>query len=179
MSRLLWNGPDDARGTLLLAQGAGAPMDSPAMSAIAAALAGAGLRIARFEFAYMAARRDGIRKPPPRADRLLPEYRDAVANLKHSGPIVVGGKSMGAGWRACSQANSTRPDASRGCFASATRSIRQRGRTVFASPTLRSCGRRPSSCTGPAMRSARGRKCRATRSPTRSRSSGSTMAITI
>ncbi|MDN2582259.1 alpha/beta family hydrolase [Aquibium sp. ELW1220] len=89
------DGPDGAAATVLLAHGAGAPMDAPAMSAIAKALAGAGLRVARFEFAYMAARRSGARKPPPRAETLLPEYRAAIEALATAGPLVIGGKSMG------------------------------------------------------------------------------------
>ena len=91
----LFDGPDDAPTTVLLAHGAGAPMDSAAMSAVAAALAAAGLRVARFEFAYMAARRTGARKPPPRAERLIPEYRAAIAALGATGPLLIGGKSMG------------------------------------------------------------------------------------
>ena len=43
--------------TVLLAHGAGAPMDSAAMTATAKALAAEGLRVARFEFGYMAGRR--------------------------------------------------------------------------------------------------------------------------
>ena len=89
------DGPDSAPATVLLAHGAGAPMDSPAMAAIAKTLAEAGLRVARFEFAYMAARRDGARKPPPRAEALLPEYRAAIDALSVVGPLVIGGKSMG------------------------------------------------------------------------------------
>jgi predicted alpha/beta-hydrolase family hydrolase len=42
----------------------------------------------------MAARREGVRKPPPRADSLLGEYRDAVAAVG-GGPLVIGGRSMG------------------------------------------------------------------------------------
>jgi predicted alpha/beta-hydrolase family hydrolase len=81
---------------VLLAHGAGAPMDSPAMSAVARALAGAGLRVARFEFGYMAGRRAGAgRAAPPRADRLIPEYRAAIDALGARGPLVIGGKSMG------------------------------------------------------------------------------------
>ena len=53
----LFDGPDKAKATILLAHGAGAPMDSASMNAIAKALAKADLRIARFEFAYMASRR--------------------------------------------------------------------------------------------------------------------------
>ncbi|WEK49625.1 MAG: alpha/beta hydrolase [Candidatus Kaistia colombiensis] len=94
--QFLFDGPEDARATLLLAHGAGAPMDSASMTAAAKALAAAGLRVARFEFAYMAERRSGTgRKPPPRADRLMPEYREAIAALAATTPLVIGGKSMG------------------------------------------------------------------------------------
>jgi len=62
---------------------------------IAEALANEGLAVARFEFAYMAARRTGKRTPPPRADRVIPEFYTAVEALDASGPIVIGGKSMG------------------------------------------------------------------------------------
>ena len=92
----LFDGPQDAPVTLLLAHGSGAPMDSPAMNAMAAALAAEGLRVARFEFAYMAARRtDGSRRPPPKAEMLNPEFRHAVAALGAGGRLVIGGKSMG------------------------------------------------------------------------------------
>ena len=95
MTDFLRDGPDDAPVTMLLAHGAGAAMDSPAMTAAAQALAAEGLAVARFEFAYMAARRaGGSRRPPPRADRLLDEYRAAVDALP-PGPLVIGGKSMG------------------------------------------------------------------------------------
>ncbi|MEK1928900.1 MAG: alpha/beta family hydrolase [Pararhizobium sp.] len=94
--RFLFDGPADAAITILLAHGAGAPMDSPSMTAAAKALAGAGFRIARFEFGYMAARRTSEgRKPPPRAETLNPEYKAAVAELAAAGPLIIGGKSMG------------------------------------------------------------------------------------
>ena len=79
MTELLWDVPDSFETTVLLAHGAGAAMDSPGMNDVAAVLVSRGIRVARFEFAYRAARRDGVRKPPPRADTLLGEYRDAVA----------------------------------------------------------------------------------------------------
>lgn len=44
-------GSKTARGTILLAHGAGAPMDSPGMIAIAKALAAEDVRVVRFEFA--------------------------------------------------------------------------------------------------------------------------------
>jgi uncharacterized protein len=91
----LYDGPASAPFTIMLAHGAGAPMDSPAMEAIAAALRDQGFRVARFEFEYMAARRGGQRKPPPRAERLLSEYRAAVESVESSGILVIGGKSMG------------------------------------------------------------------------------------
>lgn len=92
----LFDGPDDAPVTLLLAHGSGAPMDSAAMNAATAALATEGLRVARFEFSYMAARRiDGSRKPPPKAETLNPEFVAAVAALGAKGPLIIGGKSMG------------------------------------------------------------------------------------
>jgi predicted alpha/beta-hydrolase family hydrolase len=92
----LLDGPDDARVTILLAHGAGAPMDSPAMMAASAALAAKGIRVARFEFGYMAARRtEGTRKPPPKAELLMEEYRRAIDELGAAGRLVIGGKSMG------------------------------------------------------------------------------------
>lgn len=92
----LFDGPADAGVTILLAHGAGAPMDSAALNRITTALAAAGLRIARFEFDYMAARRtSGTRRPPPRAETLKPEYIAAVDALQAKGPLVIGGKSMG------------------------------------------------------------------------------------
>jgi len=92
----LFTGPQGASTTLLLAHGSGAPMDSTSMNAAAAALATEGLRIARFEFSYMAARRmEGSRRPPPKAETLNPEFRAAVAALGAKGKLVIGGKSMG------------------------------------------------------------------------------------
>lgn len=93
---LLFDGPDEAPATILLAHGAGAPMDSASMTAAARALAAAGLHVVRFEFDYMARRRSQAgRKPPPRAETLVPEYRAAVIALSVDGPVIIGGKSMG------------------------------------------------------------------------------------
>jgi len=97
MTDFLFDGPEDARFTVLLAHGAGAPMDSAAMNATAEALANQGLRVARFEFNYMASRRTQAgRKPPPKAETVMPEYVAAVEALgPTSGPLVIGGRSMG------------------------------------------------------------------------------------
>lgn len=91
----LFDGPDTARTTILLAHGAGAPMDSASLTATAKVLAAVGFRVARFEFGYMAARRSGQRKPPPRAETLNPEYLSAIDDLGATGPLIIGGKSMG------------------------------------------------------------------------------------
>jgi predicted alpha/beta-hydrolase family hydrolase len=95
MTDFLFDGPETAHATILLAHGAGAPMDSASMNATAQALAAAGLRVARFEFGYMAARRTTGPKPPPRAETLNPEYRAAIAALQAKGKLIIGGKSMG------------------------------------------------------------------------------------
>ena len=92
----LFDGPEQAEVTILLAHGAGAPMDSASMTAAAQALAAAGFRVARFEFDDMAARRTGTaRPPPPKAEKLNPQYLAAVEALGAKGPLVIGGKSMG------------------------------------------------------------------------------------
>lgn len=96
MTDFLFNGRNDADVTLLLAHGAGAAMDSPTMNLFAESFADANLRVARFEFAYMAARRNGgARRPPPRAETLLAEFRQAVEDLRAPRHLVIGGKSMG------------------------------------------------------------------------------------
>src|SRR5437868_10940767 len=92
----LFDGPEDARVTIMLAHGAGAPMDSASLNATAKALAAAEFRVVRFEFSYMAARRTGERKPPPKAENVIPEYVAAIDDLgPTNGPLIIGGKSMG------------------------------------------------------------------------------------
>lgn len=72
-------------------------MDSSFLNLFAALLDERNVCTIRFEFKYMAARRDGgKRKPPPRADGLAPEYRALIDQLSKSGPpLLIGGKSMG------------------------------------------------------------------------------------
>ncbi len=92
---MLIDGPKSARLTLVLAHGAGAPMDHPFMNTIVEGLAGKYLRVVRFEFPYMAARRtSGKRGAPDREPVLMQTWRDVVAKLG-TGSIVIGGKSMG------------------------------------------------------------------------------------
>lgn len=92
----LHDGSAAARTTILLAHGAGAPMDSALMSGVAEALSLQDLKVARFEFDYMAKRRHSAKRaPPPKAEKLIPEYRAAIEQLAASGPLIIGGKSMG------------------------------------------------------------------------------------
>jgi uncharacterized protein len=81
---------------LLCAHGAGAGMETPFMDSVARLLAERSIATLRFEFGYMAARRGGgPRRPPPKAERLMDEYRAAVAGVPAGVPLLIGGKSMG------------------------------------------------------------------------------------
>jgi predicted alpha/beta-hydrolase family hydrolase len=72
-------------------------MDSPWLTTVCDLLADRGIRTARFEFAYMAGRREGLRRPPPKAELSMGEYRDAVAETiaRCGSPVLIGGKSYG------------------------------------------------------------------------------------
>jgi len=96
MTKFLITGPKDARVRFLCAHGAGKGMESPFLDTVADLLGERDIAVWRFEFGYMAARRDGgSRKPPPKAERLMDEYRAAVAELPRGGSVLIGGKSMG------------------------------------------------------------------------------------
>jgi hypothetical protein len=85
-------------GTVVLAHGAGAPMDSPFMMAVAAALTEHGQRAVRFEFPYMAARRaGGPRRPPNRMPELEACWLEVIEQVRARWPDqpVIGGKSLG------------------------------------------------------------------------------------
>ena len=95
-SELLIEGPAKARLTIVLAHGAGGPMDSPFMNTIARGLADAGLRVVRFEFPYMRARRaTGKGGAPDREPVLLQAWRDVIGDLGGGSHVVIGGKSLG------------------------------------------------------------------------------------
>ena len=95
-SERLITGPDHAPATVLLAHGAGAPMDSPFMEQIAQGLSQRGWRVVRFEFPYMARRRlTGRQAAPDRSPLLLACFREQVAREQSQRPLIIGGKSMG------------------------------------------------------------------------------------
>lgn len=93
---LLIDGPDDASRTFVFAHGAGGAMDTPWMTNVARGLAARGVRVVRFEFAYMAARRTGGKRgAPDREPVLLQAWRDVAAQLGGGERLHIGGKSMG------------------------------------------------------------------------------------
>ena len=95
-SEWLIEGPAKAQLTIVLAHGAGAPMDSPFMNTIARGLTDAGHRVARFEFPYMHARRTtGKGGAPDREPILLAAWRDVITDLGGGSRVVIGGKSLG------------------------------------------------------------------------------------
>ena len=92
----LFDGPADAECVVALAHGAGAPMDTPFMTGIARRLGAAGIRVARFEFPYMAKRRtDGRKRGPDRPPVLLDTWKTVCDALDGPARLIIGGKSMG------------------------------------------------------------------------------------
>ncbi|EQC50701.1 alpha/beta hydrolase family protein [Bacteriovorax sp. DB6_IX] len=93
---LIITGPKSQKKVFLFAHGAGAPMDSDWMNDVADALAREGIKTARFEFPYMAERRETGKKRPPNPQRILLETWNEVLDLFHDHEVYIGGKSMGA-----------------------------------------------------------------------------------
>lgn len=94
--KLLIDQPDSPQSdiTLVLAHGAGAGMDSDFLAAMATGLCQKGLRVVRFEFPYMAQRREtGSKRPPDRMPVLEASFSLALQQV--DGRCVAAGKSMG------------------------------------------------------------------------------------
>ena len=71
-------------------------MASAFMATIARGIASGGIRVVRFEFPYMTARRTtGKRGAPDREPILLDSWRNVIAKLGDPSRLVIGGKSMG------------------------------------------------------------------------------------
>ena len=99
---LLRNGDTDAAWLLILAHGAGQPMDSPFMTGIVTDVTAASPEIAvwRFNFAYMAqAQGHGRRGAPSPAAALQNEWQRIIERGIATGRvrprIIIGGKSLG------------------------------------------------------------------------------------
>nr|WP_010132741.1 alpha/beta family hydrolase [Microbulbifer agarilyticus] len=86
-------------GWFLFAHGAGAPMDSDFMQALTQLLVERNLGVVRFEFPYMAERREtGKRRPPNKMDELLAHFQNQIDRAQSTlpqAPLYIGGKSMG------------------------------------------------------------------------------------
>ncbi|MCA8978791.1 MAG: dienelactone hydrolase family protein [Planctomycetes bacterium] len=98
----LWDLPAEGAESdraVLLAHGAGAPMDTPLLEWAAQSLAEAGVPVLRFLYPYTErARREERRLPPDRAPVLLASHRAAAQVLRGRFPDarwIFGGKSMG------------------------------------------------------------------------------------
>lgn len=71
-------------------------MDSPFMNAFAENVTAAGIEVIRFEFEYMAKRReDGTRRGPDRAPKLIARFKEVLSLVGPANEVVIGGKSMG------------------------------------------------------------------------------------
>jgi uncharacterized protein len=71
-------------------------MDTPLMGRIARAIAEGGVRVVRFEFPYMRARREGGRvRAPDREPVLRQAWLEVIAELGGGERVVIGGKSLG------------------------------------------------------------------------------------
>lgn len=92
----LFDGAEDARDVIVLAHGAGAPMDSAYMNQMAEGLADRGMRVVRFEFPYMRERRESGKRRGPNPARVLEEsWKAAARQIGDPKRLVIGGKSMG------------------------------------------------------------------------------------
>ena len=92
----LITGPASTKPRIVLAHGAGAPMDTPFMEHIASGLADAGYQVVRFEFPYMMARRTtGKRRGSGPAKALVGYFTRIIDDLGDPENLIIGGKSMG------------------------------------------------------------------------------------
>lgn len=97
MTEYLLNRPNsDKIAQFVFAHGAGAPMDHSFMNTIAEGLAANGILVSRFEFPYMAKRRETGKGGGPGSPKvLLQTWRDVIKEQKKDLPLFIGGKSMG------------------------------------------------------------------------------------
>jgi predicted alpha/beta-hydrolase family hydrolase len=92
----LIDGPASSRHTFLFAHGAGGAMDAPWMTQVARGMGERGIRVVRFEFGYMAARREGKKTgAPDRQPVLLETWRRVIDEHGGGANVCIGGKSMG------------------------------------------------------------------------------------
>src|SRR6185503_11957295 len=106
MGPVLLEAPPGARACYLFAHGAGAGMNHPFMSAVAAELATRSIATLRYQFPYM--EQGGKRPDPPKlAHATVRAAAAAAARLMPALPLIAGGKSFGG--RMTSQAQALSP----------------------------------------------------------------------
>ena len=98
--------PPDATACLVLAHGAGAGMEHPSMTAVAAELATRNIATLRFQFPYME-RRTRRPDPPPVCHATVRAAVAEAARLAPKLPLIAGGRSFGG--RMTSQAQAIEP----------------------------------------------------------------------
>lgn len=92
---LLHDGPHEGP-LFLFAHGAGGAMDTGFMSEVARQMGERGVHVVRFEFPYMAARREGGKRgAPDRQPVLLDTWRRLIEEHGGGAKVAIGGKSMG------------------------------------------------------------------------------------
>lgn len=88
-------------------------MESDFLTEVSQYLSRNGLQVIRFEFPYMQQRRrDGKKRPPDRAEKLLLAFRGVIAQFKDHKPLFLAGKSMGGRMATMLLSSSD----ARGCF---------------------------------------------------------------
>ena len=95
---LIYNQCKNSSLNLVLAHGAGAPMDSDWMNNLCEVLNKIGVSTIRFEFPYMEKRRKQNKKFPPNRFPILIEHWTNILDFlweKHEKKLFIGGKSMG------------------------------------------------------------------------------------
>lgn len=70
-------------------------MDHPQLELLASLLAARKVRVVRFEFPYMAARRTGRTRPPDREPVARATWHQVIASLGGGKRVVIGGRSFG------------------------------------------------------------------------------------
>lgn len=87
----------EQKGTVFLAHGAGAGMDSDFMGEVGRLLESIGLKVIAFNFPYMERiKQEGKRRPPDPMPKLMDAFRAVVqAHIKEGESFWLAGKSMG------------------------------------------------------------------------------------
>jgi predicted alpha/beta-hydrolase family hydrolase len=95
-SDVIINGPPKSKKVLLMAHGAGAPMDSDWMNEMAEKCAAKKIKVIRFNFPYMAeSAKSGKKRPPNPAKQLLACWKEMIETYGPAEKLVISGKSMG------------------------------------------------------------------------------------